>query len=89
MTWAGMPAATEAEFTFVALGPALTRVAVEHRGWEALTEEQLTEDCALPGGYRSGACSDGWATILECLASAVARTDELFMLACLIAQPVR
>ena len=35
------PAATEVEFTFVPVGPALTRVAVEHRGWEALSEAQL------------------------------------------------
>jgi hypothetical protein len=64
MTWTGTPAATEVEFTFTALGPALTRVTVEHRGWEALTEEQLAEDCALPGGYTSGAYSQGRATIL-------------------------
>jgi len=50
MTWTGTPAPTEAEFTFAALGPALTRVTVEHRGWETLTDEQLAEDCALPGG---------------------------------------
>jgi len=72
MTWTGTPAATEVEFTFTALGPALTRVTVEHRGWEALTEEQLAADCALPGGYSSGAYSQGWATILACLARAVA-----------------
>lgn len=72
MTWTGTPAATEVELTFAALGPALTRVAVEHRGWEALTDEQLAEDCALPGGYSGGAYSDGWATILACLAGAIA-----------------
>jgi hypothetical protein len=72
MTWTGTPAATEVEFTFTALGPALTRVTVEHRGWEALTEEQLAEDCALPGGYSSGAYSQGWATILACMAETVA-----------------
>jgi hypothetical protein len=64
MTWTGTPAPTEVEFTFTALGPALTRVAVEHRGWEALTEEQLSQDCALPGGYTSGAYSVGWQRIL-------------------------
>jgi Activator of Hsp90 ATPase homolog 1-like protein len=72
MTWTGTPAATEVELTFAALGPALTRVSVEHRGWEALTDEQLAQDCALPGGYRGGAYSDGWATILACLAGAIA-----------------
>ena len=72
MTWTGTPAATEVELTFTALGPALTRVTVEHRGWEALTEEQLAADCALPGGYSSGAYSRGWETILACAARAVA-----------------
>jgi hypothetical protein len=72
MTWSGTPATTEVELTFAALGPALTRVAVEHRGWEALTDGQLAEDCALPGGYSGGAYSDGWATILACLAEAIA-----------------
>jgi hypothetical protein len=75
MTWTGTPAPTEVEFTFAALGPALTRVSVEHRGWEALTDEQLAEDCALPGGYCSGAYSAGWATILERFASAMAGCD--------------
>src|SRR6185312_1923034 len=32
MTWVCTPATTEVELTFTALGPALTRVAVEHRG---------------------------------------------------------
>lgn len=68
MTWAMTPATTEVELSFAVLGPVLTRVTVEHRGWEALTSEQLGEDCALPGGYRSGAYSAGWATILGHLA---------------------
>jgi Activator of Hsp90 ATPase homolog 1-like protein len=71
MTWTGTPAATEVEFTFAALGPGLTKVAVEHRGWEALTDEQLAEDCALPGGYGSGAYATGWTTILGCLAASI------------------
>ena len=70
MTWTGTPAPTEVELTFTALGPALTRVAVEHRGWEALSDGQLSEDCALPGGYTSGAYSTGWATILRRFATA-------------------
>jgi hypothetical protein len=70
MTWTGAPAPTEVELTFTALGPALTRVAVEHRGWESLTEAQLSEDCALPGGYASGGYSKGWTTILACFAAA-------------------
>jgi hypothetical protein len=37
---------------------------VEHRGWEALTEEQLGADCVLPGGYTGGSYAHGWALIL-------------------------
>lgn len=71
MTWTGTPEPTEVELTFTALGPALTRVAVEHRGWEALSDAQLAQDCALPGGYHSGAYSKGWTTILASFAHAV------------------
>jgi hypothetical protein len=45
---------------------------VEHRGWEALTDEQLREDCAAPGGYASGGYVTGWARILERFAATVA-----------------
>jgi Activator of Hsp90 ATPase homolog 1-like protein len=75
MTWSGTPVETEVELSFSALGPALTRVAVEHRGWEALSEEQLREDCALPGGYRSGAYATGWARILASFARAAEASD--------------
>jgi hypothetical protein len=71
MTWTGTPVPTEVELTFTALGPALTRVALEHRGWEALSDAQLAEDCALPGGYSSGAYSTGWAKILARFVDAV------------------
>jgi hypothetical protein len=71
MTWTPTPAVTEVELQFRALGPALTRVAVEHRGWEALTEEQAWRDCALPGGYHGGAYAVGWSRILDCFARAV------------------
>ena len=64
MTWTMTPAPTEVELTFTALGPRLTRVAVTHRGWEALSDEQLGADCALPGGYAGGAYATGWALIL-------------------------
>lgn len=77
MTWTGTPATTEVELTFTPLGPALTRVTVEHRGWDALTDEQLAADCALPGGYTSGAYSAGWGIILARLAGLIsAGTDE-------------
>ena len=55
MTWLVTGTATEVELTFTALGPALTQVAVEHRGWEALSDAQLSADCALHGGYAGGA----------------------------------
>ena len=71
MTWTFTPAPTEVELTFKALGPALTRVSVEHRGWEALSDEQLARDCALPGGYTGGAYVAGWAHILAQLAAAL------------------
>ncbi|NIH88235.1 SRPBCC domain-containing protein [Amycolatopsis granulosa] len=64
MTWLVTPAPTEVELTFRALGPALTRVAVEHRGWEALDDDQLRAACALDGGYAGGAFTEGWARIL-------------------------
>jgi len=77
MTWTGTPVETEVELTFTALGPALTRVAVEHRGWEALSAEQLAQDCALPGGYSSGAYATGWARILDCFTRSVEGADAL------------
>jgi hypothetical protein len=71
MTWNQTPVPTEVELSFAALGPALTRITVEHRGWEALTDEQLATDCALPGGYSAGSYSAGWAQILGRAAAAL------------------
>jgi hypothetical protein len=65
MTWELLPAVTEVELAFRSLGPALTRVEVEHRGWEALTVDQINEATAVAGGY-----SAGWAAILASLARA-------------------
>ena len=66
MTWAMTPATTEVELRFKPLGPALTRVEVEHRGWEALSEADLAKDCALPGGgYLGGTYNQGWSAILR------------------------
>ena len=73
MSWLATPAPTEVELSFRELGPSLTRVAVEHRGWEALTDEQLAQDCALPGGYTGGAHSAGWTRILAAFGQAVER----------------
>ena len=74
MTWTFTPADTDVEFTFTALGPRLTKVAVEHRGLEALSDEQIAEDCALPGGYSSGAYSTGWSMILARITQSVGGT---------------
>ena len=72
MTWNHAEAtSTEVELTFRALGPSLTRVAVEHRGWERLTPEQLRRDCALPGGYSTGSYSIGWERILGSFAESL------------------
>lgn len=65
ITWEVVPAVTEVEVRFRALGPALTRVELEHRGWEKLTEEQLATATAAPGGYEAG-----WARIVEALRTA-------------------
>ncbi|MEO3808557.1 SRPBCC domain-containing protein [Sphaerisporangium sp. B11E5] len=76
MTWDITPVATEVELTFTALGPALTRVAVEHRGWEALGDAELSKDCALPGGYTGGAYNEGWTTILARFTTAAEAADQ-------------
>jgi hypothetical protein len=68
MTWNGTPVPTEVELAFIELGPSLTRVTVEHRGWEALSDEQLAQDCGLPGGYLGGSYDIGWEQILDRLA---------------------
>jgi hypothetical protein len=46
-------------------------VAVEHRGWDLLTDEQLAQDCALPGGYTSGAYATGWNRVLAAFAALI------------------
>ncbi len=66
MTWELLPAVTEVELGFTSVGAALTRVDVEHRGWEALTEEQILAATTEAGGY-----SAGWAAILTAFATAV------------------
>jgi uncharacterized protein YndB with AHSA1/START domain len=70
MTWTMTPVPTEVELRFLVLGPALTQVEVEHRGWEALSDEQLAEDCALPGGYLGGSHAAGWTRILARMVAA-------------------
>ncbi|ATL67933.1 SRPBCC domain-containing protein [Nocardia terpenica] len=75
LTWTMTSAPTEVELSFTELAPALTRVTVEHRGWDKLTDDELAAACALPGGYTGGAYDLGWAHILRCLVSAVEGAD--------------
>ena len=44
------PAPTQMDFTFTEVEPGVTRVDLEHRGWEALGEEARAE-YAGPGGW--------------------------------------
>ncbi|MBF6327693.1 SRPBCC domain-containing protein [Nocardia transvalensis] len=69
MTWTMTRPATEVELSFTELAPTLTRVTVEHRGWEHLTEAQLAAACSHLGGYPRG-YNEGWARILHCLTTA-------------------
>ncbi|WP_238402680.1 SRPBCC domain-containing protein [Cellulomonas sp. H30R-01] len=69
MSWSITPEPTEVELRFRSLAPSLTRVSVEHRGWERMTDAQLEVACALPGGYRGGAFVRGWGVILDALAT--------------------
>ena len=64
MTWNVTGVPTEVELRFIQEASDRTRVDLEHRGWERLREEQLREDCALPGGYRGGSFQRGWQIIL-------------------------
>jgi uncharacterized protein YndB with AHSA1/START domain len=64
ITWDNMPAGTEVEVTFRSLGPALTRVELEHSGWERLTLEQL--DAAS----RRGRYDEGWGKVLAMFVTA-------------------
>jgi hypothetical protein len=66
MTWEILAAVTEVELRFTPLGPAVTRVELEHRGWEKLTEDELRAATSVPGGYGAG-----WARILESLRTRV------------------
>ena len=58
ITW-DIAAGTEVEVTFRSLGPALTRVDLEHSGWERLTADQLA------AATRRGSYHEGWAKILQ------------------------
>ncbi|WP_019136968.1 SRPBCC domain-containing protein [Cellulomonas massiliensis] len=71
MAWRLTPEPTEVELRFLELGPSLTRVEVEHRGWERLSDEQLGAACALPEGYAGGSFDRGWGIVLDAFARRV------------------
>jgi hypothetical protein len=56
ITWHTLSEVTEVEVHFKELGPALTRVELEHRGWERLTADEIAEWRARYAG--------GWKLIL-------------------------
>jgi len=62
MTWELLPAVTDVELRFTALGPAVTRVELEQRGWDRLTTEELAAASTVAGGYAAG-----WARVLDSL----------------------
>ncbi len=64
LTWNITGKPTEIALRFIALDERTTRVDLEHYGWDRLSEAELVEACALPGGYAGGAFDEGWATIL-------------------------
>jgi hypothetical protein len=65
MTWEAFPKVTEVEVRFKPLGPALTRVEVEHSGWDRLTPDEVAE-CA-----NAGDVTGGWQIILAAFAAGV------------------
>jgi hypothetical protein len=79
MTWNVTGTPTLVTLRFLAVTDGLTRVELEHHGWERLTEAELGADCALPGGYHGGAFHQGWRRVLEELKAAAEpspRIDE-------------
>ncbi|GAA3810377.1 SRPBCC domain-containing protein [Cellulomonas soli] len=62
LSWEVFAGGTEVEVRFQELGPQLTRVELEHRGWERLSPEQLRTTTSAAGGY-----SRGWQVILAAL----------------------
>ncbi len=71
MTWNVTGTPTEIELQFTMMGPAQTRVELEHRGWDRLTAEELSADCGVPGGYTGGAFTEGWRRILTAFKEAI------------------
>jgi hypothetical protein len=70
MTWNVTGTPTEVEIAFTAEAEDRTRVELEHRGWDRLSEAELVRACALPGGYLGGSFTEGWSRILACFVAA-------------------
>lgn len=62
MTWTSTGVATEVELRFIELAPTLTRVELEHRGWERLPADLAR---TRPDDY-----AKGWGMVLERFAAA-------------------
>ncbi len=75
-TWNITGHPTEIELRFSSMGDE-TLVEVEHRGWDALTLDELSAACALPGGYSGGAFQIGWTTILDGLSMSIAKEQRI------------
>jgi hypothetical protein len=72
LTWdIVQPRVTEVELTFRELAPTLTRVQVEHRGWEQLSDADLA---AI--GEKRDSYDSGWAMILRRFSEAVSTHTE-------------
>ncbi|MDG6106339.1 SRPBCC domain-containing protein [Dactylosporangium aurantiacum] len=74
MTWTTLPVVTEVELHFRALGPAVTRVELEHRGWDRLSTEQLAAVVDMSAQY--GGYEGGWTRILAELRTAAETIEE-------------
>lgn len=69
--WEAVSLGDGVELTFQGVGPAVTWVVVEHRGWEHLSGEQIAAPSRAPGGYDAG-----WAAIIAPFASVANQVDR-------------
>jgi hypothetical protein len=68
ITWDNLPTGTEVEVTFRSLGPGLTRVELEHSGWEHLSMDDVARST------RRGSYDTGWSMILGLFVEAAEAT---------------
>ena len=64
MTWQGTPVPTEVELSFTALGPELTRVTVEHRGWDSVPAAHVARH-GFPNAVFLQRHAEWWQALLE------------------------